>query len=135
MVLRGLRVTKRHATVSLSPRQGRTMLNLLSPLYAHVVPTGGDACDFCNTSPAFKGYQCENFEVSGFPVFPNGSGMWTTCRKCSELVDAEKWSTLAERAVRKFVKRHTVFRHEVPALWAQFTEIVRRFAEHRSREA
>lgn len=134
MVLRGLRVTKRHATISLSPDKGEPCRICCRP-YAHIVPTGSDACDFCNTSPAFKGYQCENFEFSGFPIFKNGSGMWTTCRRCSELVDAEKWSTLAERAVRKFVKRHTVPRHEVPVLWAQFTEIVRLFAEHRKREA
>jgi hypothetical protein len=75
-----------------------------------------------------------NFEVSGIPVFKNGSGMWTACRKCSELVDAEKWSTLADRAVRKFVKRHVVPNHEVPVLWAQFTEVVKQFAEHRKRE-
>jgi hypothetical protein len=97
--------------------------NMSRPLYAQV-PQGGDACDFCNTSPAFKGYQCENFEINGLPVFKNRSGMWTTCRKCSELVDAEKWSTLAERAVKQFVKRHTVPRHEVPVLWGQFIEIV-----------
>jgi len=108
--------------------------NMSRPLYAQV-PQGGDACDFCNTSPAFKGYQCENFEVSGLPVFKNGSGIWTTCRKCSELVDEEKWSSLADRAVRKFVKRHTVPRHEVPVLWGQFTEIVRLFAKHRKQPA
>ena len=44
----------------------------LSPLYAHIVPAGGDACDFCNASPAFKGYECDNFEVSGFPFLGTG---------------------------------------------------------------
>jgi hypothetical protein len=90
---------------------------------------------FCNTSPAFKGYQCENFEFSGLPLFRSGSGMWAACRKCSELVDAEKWSSLADRAVRKFVKGNAVPRQEVPKLWVQFTEIVRLFAEHRKRLA
>jgi hypothetical protein len=60
--------------------------------------------------------------------------MWMTCRKCSELVDSEKWSTLAERAVRKFVKCHTVPHHQVPVLWEQFAEIVKLFAEHKKRE-
>ena len=128
-------MTTCHAAISLSPKQGRIMSNRCRPVHAHRVPAGGDACDFCNTSPSFKGYQCENFEVSGLPVFRNGSGMWTTCRKCSELVVAEKWSSLADRAVRKFVKRHTVPRHEVAVLWEQFTEIIRLFAEHRKREA
>ena len=88
--------------ISLSPDfEGETMSNYYGrPLYAHRVPQGGDACDFCNTSPAFKGYQCENFEFSGLPLFRSGSGMWAACRKCSELVDAEKWSSLADRAVR-----------------------------------
>ena len=61
--------------------------------------------------------------------------MWAACRKCSELVDAEKWSSPANRAVRKFVKRNAVPRQEVPQLWVQFTEIVRLFAEHRRRLA
>jgi hypothetical protein len=99
------------------------------------VPQGGDACDFCNTSPAFKGYQCENFEFGGLPVFSSGSGMWTTCRKCSELVDAEQWSGLADRAVGEFVKRHPGPGHEVPLLLVQFTEIIRLFAKHRRRSA
>lgn len=119
-----------HAAISLSPKGE----NMSRPLYAQV-PQGGDACDFCNTSPAFKGYQCDNFEFGGLPVFRSGSGTRTTCRKCSELVDAEKWLSLTDRAVGKFVKRHTVPRHEVRLLWLQFTEIVRLFAEHRKRLA
>jgi hypothetical protein len=56
--------------------------------------------------------------------------------KCSELLDAEKWSSLADRVVIKFVKRNSVPRQEeVPQLWVQCTEIVRLFAEHRKRLA
>jgi hypothetical protein len=116
--------------ISLSPKGE----NMSRPLYAKV-PQGGDACDFCNTSPAFKGYQCENFEFGGLPVFSRGCGMWTTCRKCSELVDAEQWSSLADRAVGEFVKRHPGPNHEVPLLRVQFTEIIRLFATHRKRFA
>jgi hypothetical protein len=135
--LRGLKSDHVLPFISLSPDfEGETMSNSYGrPLYAHRVPQGGDASDFCNTSPAFKGYQCENFEFSGLPLFRSGSGMWAACRKCSELVDAEKWSSLADRAVRKFVKRNAVPRQEVPQLWVQFTEIVRLFAEHRKRLA
>ena len=136
MVIEGAQSDHASPAISLSPDfKGETMRTCCRPLYAHRVPKGGDACDFCNTSPAFKGYQCEKFEFSGFPVFRSGSGLWAACRKCSELVDAEKWSSLADRAVRKFVKRNTVLRQEVPQLWAQFTEIVSLFAEHRRRLA
>ena len=107
-------------------------MNSCHSFYARV-PQGGDAWDFCNTSPAFKGRQCDNFEISGFPVFKNTFGMWTTCLKCSELVDAKRWSTLAERAVRQVIKRHGVSSHQVAVLRSQFTEIVRLFALHRKR--
>ena len=61
--------------------------------------------------------------------------MWAACRKCSELVDAEHWSGLADRAVGEFVKRHPGPGHEVPLLLVQFTEIIRLFAKHRKRSA
>jgi hypothetical protein len=122
-----------HAAISLPPK-GESM-SKSGPLYAHRGPQGGDACDFCNTSPAFKGYQCDNFELGGFPVFKSGSGMWAACRRCSELVEAEKWSSLADRAAEEFVKRHTVPRYEVPLLRVQFTEIIRLFEQHRKRSA
>ena len=57
-----------------------------------------------------------------------------SCRTCSELVDGNQWRRLTQRALRKFVKRHQVPRHEVPTLSAQFAEIHRSFAEHLLKE-
>jgi hypothetical protein len=49
-------------------------------------------------------------------------------------VDGKQWSRLTERALRKFLKRHDVLRHEVSTLSAQFAEIHRLFAEHLQKE-
>lgn len=98
----------------------------------HIVPLGGDCCDFCNTSPVAKAYACDNFEISGRPIFRTQSGVWASCRKCSELIEASRWSSLVERAYQKFVERHGgIARYDALVLRAQFGDIVRLFAEHR----
>jgi hypothetical protein len=97
----------------------------------HCVPLGGDHCDFCDTHPVVKLYTCKNFEWDGLPVFSVGpDGLWAACRRCSELVDAKRWSTLTERALRAFLQKHPTSNYEEPQLWAQFTAINRLFAEH-----
>ena len=99
------------------------------------VPLGGEYCDFCCSRPIFKLYHCSNFELCGRTVFASRSaGSWASCRKCSELVDGKQWSLLTERALRKFLKRHDVPRHEVSTLSAQFAEIHRLFAQHLLKE-
>lgn len=96
-----------------------------------VVPVGGDHCDFCQTSPVFTVYPCSNFLLNGMSVFPSrNTGSWAACRKCSELVDTEKWSDLTERAYRKFLKRHGASRYEQLVVRAQFAELSRLFAAH-----
>ncbi len=96
-----------------------------------LVPIGGDHCDFCQSSPVFTVYPCSNFLVNGLPVFPGRvTGSWATCRKCAELVTSERWNELAERAYRKFLKRHGASRHEMPVVKAQFAELGRLFATH-----
>ncbi|SRR5713101_1384357 len=107
-------------------------------LVCHIVPVpGGEHCDFCTVSPIVKLYNCANFVLKGRAVFPNSRsrGRWAACRKCTELVEAGRWSALAERALRKFVQRHTVPRHEVPIMWSQFTEVVRLFSENRIKDS
>lgn len=104
-------------------------------MVGHIVPLGGDTCDFCCTSPVAKVYCCRNFEWSQCPVFEVGLGVWASCRKCAELVDAEKWSVLTERALRKFVKRHQIPKQHVPTIRSQLAEVHRLFSEHRIRES
>lgn len=98
------------------------------------VPLGGESCDFCCSRSIFKLYHCSNFEWGGRTVFASPTGSWASCRKCSELVDGKQWSRLTERALRKFLKRHEVPRHEVPTLSAEFAEIHRLFFEHLLKE-
>ena len=98
---------------------------------AHLVPNGGNTCDFCNTTPVFKTYRCEKFELKGVHVFNNSEGMWTACRNCSEFVDAGEWASLAERAFQNFMKHHAVPRHSAVSVRIQFSDVVRLFAAHK----
>jgi hypothetical protein len=100
-------------------------------LVFQAVPLGGEHCDFCCSRSIFKVYKCSNFECCGRAVFASAStGSWASCRTCSELVDGRQWNRLTQRALRKFLRRHQVPRHEVPTLSAQFAEIHRLFGEH-----
>jgi hypothetical protein len=102
--------------------------------FAHVVTAGGNTCDFCTCVPVHKLYRCKNFELRGVPVFQKNEGVWAACWKCSELVDAAKWTELSEHAFQVFMKKHRVPRHEAFAARAQFTEMVRMFAVNKLNE-
>ena len=91
--------------------QAESSMQRWCPPLASLAPMGGNACDFCNTCPAVRLYECWNFELNGLPVFRNGNGAFAACEKCSDLIDAERWSSLAERAFQKFMKHHAVPRH------------------------
>lgn len=105
----------------------------------HLVPQGGDECDFCSLSPVFKVYSCANFLVpwTKHMVFQHESvGGWAACRHCAELIDANRWSDLSDRSFRRFVKRHgPVARHDEFALKSQFRELHKLFREHMIRES
>ena len=95
------------------------------------VPAWRRVLRFCCSRSIFKLYTAATLNcVDGQCSRPAPAGSWASCRKCSELVDGKQWSRLTERALRKFLKRHDVPRHEVPTLSAQFAEIHRLFAEH-----
>jgi hypothetical protein len=96
-----------------------------------LVPMGGNACDFCNTCPAVMVYPCANFELNGLPVFRKGNGAFAACEKCSEFVNAERWSSLAERAFQKFMRHHSVPRVDAIGVRVQFADLVRLFEAHR----
>jgi hypothetical protein len=98
---------------------------------AHSVPNGGNTCDFCNTPPVFKAYRCGNFELKGIPVFTQSEGIWMTCERCSEFVDAKRWSRLAERSFQKFMTHHSVPRHNAISVRIHFADMARLFAVHK----
>lgn len=104
------------------------------PPSASIVPTGGNACDFCNQCPAVKGYACGNFELHGLPVFRNGNGAFAACEQCAAFIDAERWASLAERAFQKFMKHHSVPRVNAIAVRVQFADLVRLFAANKRNE-
>jgi len=101
------------------------------PPSACLVPQGGNQCDFCNTPGTERFYLCQNFEMNGRLVFRNGQGAFGTCLKCAELIDAGRWSSLAERAFQKFMKHHAVPRVDAVSVRLQFADLVRLFADHR----
>jgi Zn-finger protein len=103
------------------------------PPTASLVPSGGNACDFCNTCPAITFYPCNNFLLNGQPVFRNGNGAWAACHKCSEFIDTGRWSSLAERSFQKFMKHHAVPRHSATSVRIQFADVVRLFAANRKK--
>lgn len=105
------------------------------PPSASLVPTGGNACDFCNHCPAVKVYPCGNFELHGLMVFRNGNGAFAACEFCAAFIDAELWASLAERAFQKFMKHHAVPRHSAIAVRVQFADLVRLFAAHKKIES
>lgn len=104
------------------------------PPAASVVPQGGTACDFCNTCPAVQVYPCGNFELHGLPVFRNGDGAFAACEHCADFIDAELWSSLAERAFQKFMKHHSVPRVNAIAVRVQFADLLRLFAANKRNE-
>jgi hypothetical protein len=102
--------------------------------FAHSVTAGGNTCDFCTCIPVFKLYRCKTFELRGTPVFNKSEGLWAACWKCSEFVDAEKWSAVTEHAFQVFMKKHGVPRHEAIEVRVQFAEMVRLFTAHKLNE-
>jgi hypothetical protein len=83
-------------------------------------------------------YACRNFIWNKHAIFAHESvGAWAACRVCSELIEADRWSELSDRAFRKFAKKHQVPRYD-PALGelrAQFRAIHQLFREHRIKDA
>ena len=93
-----------------------------------------NSCDFCLSAPVLKGYQCDSFSLNGVPLFGGSSSLWMACSECAELVDAEQWSTLADRAYRGFVaQRHEVAGHEESQMRIELSEVIAQFAVHRKR--
>jgi hypothetical protein len=105
-----------------------------SPPSASIVPLGGNACDFCNTCPALKLYLCNNFALNSLSVFRGGNGAWAACQKCSEFVDAARWSSLAERSFQKFMRHYAVPRHNAESVRMQFVDMVRLFSVNKNGE-
>lgn len=64
---------------------------------------GEERCDFCHARLPEWRYPCESFTVTfrGHPM-PGSTGAWLACQRCHELIQAEDWETLADRAVRGF---------------------------------
>ena len=69
--------------------------------------------------------------MNGCLVFRNGPGVFGACPKCAELIDAGRWSSLAERAFQKFMKHHSVPRVNAISMRLQFADLVRLVAANK----
>ncbi len=99
---------------------------------------GREMCDFCcGASPTARLYACRNFVVprTKNAVFQHESiGAWAACDRCALLIDAGHWSQLADRAVRRFMKRCDVPKGQWSEVREQLVEIHQLFKEHMIRE-
>ena len=131
-----------HMTGCRPAKEGKTVRSKTDPFqYSRgevirlgcVVPVpSGDYCDFCAAETIFKLYRCRNFVFNNMPVFQNGSGTWAACKTCAALVNADRWSELAERSFIKFAKRHgPISRRDAIRLRDQFRTIHQLFREHK----
>jgi hypothetical protein len=101
----------------------------------HVVPVGGDHCDFCTSQPVVQFYPCRNFDWQKQPIFASESTgkvrAWAACEKCAALIDAEQWDSLTERALRHFRRKHEIPRSAIPGIRGQLCEIHLLFRDHK----
>ena len=51
------------------------------------------------------------------------------------MIDAYRWSDLTDRALRKFIKKHGVSRHDQPHVREQLRQVHQLFREHMIKEA
>ena len=98
---------------------------------------GREICDFCCTSPTARLYACRNFVVprTKHAVFQHESiGAWSACDRCAVLIDAGRWSQLADRALRRFVHKYGVSNDGWFEVREQLAEIHQLFKEHMIKE-
>ena len=104
-----------------------------------IVPEPGqEVCDFCASAPQWKVYSCRNFVIPWrkHAAFAHESiGGWAACQKCAETIDGDRWSDLTDRALRKFIQRHGVSRHDQPHVREQLRQVYQLFREHMSKES
>jgi len=94
---------------------------------------GREMCDFCGTSPTARLYACRNFVVprTKHAVFQHESiGAWAACERCALLIDAGHWTQLTERALRRFVRIHSVPPSKWQEIREQLAEVHQLFKKH-----
>lgn len=61
-------------------------------------------CDFCAAREIFRIYPVRDHYVAISQA--TSTEGWAACLLCAELIDAEKWNVLAERALANFIRQH-----------------------------
>jgi len=99
-------------------------------------PAGGAICDFCS-APAVRLYGSRNFLLPNttYPIFRRGPiGVWSACDHCALLINADRWSLLTDRAVRRYINKYQVSQAEEPEIRNQFAHTYQRLQENMIRD-
>ncbi len=100
------------------------------------VGPSGPVCDFCASVPVVKTYAAHPFVfMKSQPVEHHSDEGWSACKRCAELIDAEEWDKLTDRAVSLFKARHSIPRGDVPSVREQLRKIHAAFRENMIRES
>jgi hypothetical protein len=82
----------------------------------HRKPRGGDNCDFCAEMLVARLYACRNFRWDDHEVFTHTIGRWAACAACSELIDAQAWTRLANRVMARVAQRQNLTVSDIDVL-------------------
>ena len=79
-----------------------------------IEPGSHPICDFCSDHNPVRVYAAADFTFQKESALPQVSeGAWSACQACAEMIDAENWPALTERALaalyKKFPSRHERF--------------------------
>lgn len=96
-----------------------------SAILKHRTPRGGNQCDFCGAGSISHLYQCTTFNWNGRPIFVKDSGYWASCRLCSSIIDASKWTQLATRVMAEVKRRKALNLLEPTILQAELVQLNR----------
>jgi len=92
----------------------------------------GLICDFCLGQPVVKSFACRPFVMLETGQWEHISDTsWVACEECSELVDAERWLELSERALEQLVKQFAPAQNDIPAIRAKIRELHQIFRANR----
>jgi hypothetical protein len=89
------------------------------------------ACDFCADAAFVKAYACQSFVyLKGTSLEHHACEEWTACSQCAALIDSAQWGDLTERAVRFFVKHHSLEYDDVPLVRAELHGLHQAFRQY-----
>jgi len=99
-------------------------------------PASGPICDFCSDPRIFASYPAKDFTAGQFTnpqgkkLAANSRGDWAACQRCTELIEAGRWTDLLERSIITFKAKYG---ERIPAQFLRqfIADLHRQFRENR----